>query len=319
MMLLASAPVGLSISVPAAAPTPTLIGFLNGGSRDRTEARLAAFHRGLGEIGCVEGRNLSVEYRFADGRYERLPMLAADLVRSKVAAIVATGGSLAARAAQAETSTTPIVLLTGFDPAQLDTVGGISRAAGNVTGVSVYTMPLAAKRLEFLREIIPGAVTIGVLVNPTSASGEIEARDVAAAIAATGARALVLKASTDAALASAFAAAEGIDALMVSADPFLNSRRTQLAALAARRRLPAIYPWHEDVAAGGLMSYGPRLTEAYREIGRYTGRILKGATPAELPIQVPRKFELVINLRTAAALGITIPRLLLARADEAIE
>jgi putative ABC transport system substrate-binding protein len=317
--LLAGVAVGLSISLPAAAQAPALVGFLNGGWREHASAQLAAFHRGLREVGCIEGRNIALEYRFAEGRYERLPVLAAELVHSKAAAIVATGGSLAARAAQAESPTTPIVLLTGFDPSQLDAVGGISRAAGNVTGVSLYTTPLAAKRLEFLRELVPGAARIGVLVNPTNASAEIEARDLAAAIASTGARAVVLRASTDAALAPAFAAVAGIDALMVSADPFLNSRREQLAALAERYRVPAIYPWRENVEAGGLMSYGPRLTEAYREIGRYTGRILKGTAPADLPIQVPRKFELVINLRTAAALGVTIPQLLLARADEAIE
>lgn len=312
--------VGLSISgVPAAQQSPTLVGFLSGNARDQSGPQLAAFHRGLSEAGCVEGRNIVLEYRFADGRYERLPMLAAELLRNKVAAVVATGGSLSARAVQGESPSTPIVMLTGFDPVQLDSIGGVSRAAGNVTGVSVYTMPLAAKRLEFLREIMPHATRIGVLVNPTSASAEVEARDLSAAIAATGARTVVLKASTDTALEPAFASAEGIDALMVSADPFLNSRRARVAALAAQRRLPTIYPWREDVEAGGLMSYGPRLTEAYRELGRYTGRILKGVSPGELPIQVPHKLELVINLRTAGALGLTIPQVLLARADETIE
>jgi putative ABC transport system substrate-binding protein len=306
---------------PAPAQAEPVIGFLTSASRDQPTQQLAAFQQGLSEAGYVEGRNVAIEYRSAEGQYDRLRALAADLVHRKVALIVAGGGTISAQAVRAETTTIPILFMSGFDPVQLGTVAGIRRGVGNVTGVSLHTTPLASKRLEFLRELVPDAASIAWLVNPDGYFTDIERRDIETATHDAGLRLLVLKASTEGDLAPAFAAAvqQGVDTLLVSADAFLTSRRAEIVALAAEHALRASYPWREYVEAGGLMSYGPRLSDAYRELGRYAGRILKGATPADLPIHVPRKFELVINLRTARALGLAVPPLLLARADEVIE
>jgi len=297
-----------------------VIGYLSGGSRDAAPQLFVWFQQGLADAGYVEGRNLAVEYRWADGQNDRLPELAADLARRKVALIVAIG-TTAAQAAQAETTTIPILFLSAFDPVQLGTVVGFRREGGNATGVALHAAPLALKRLEFLRELAPGVKRMALLVNPTGLIGDIETRDIEAVTRAAGLNLLVLKAGTESDVTSAFAAAarQRTEALIVSSEAFFTRRRTQLVALAAQHDLPVVYPWREFVDAGGLMSYGPRLAEAFREIGRYGGRILKGAMPADLPIQAPRKFELVINLKTAKALDLTVSPLLMARADEVIE
>jgi ABC-type uncharacterized transport system substrate-binding protein len=308
--------------VPAGtAQTVPVIGFLNSASPEQFALQLAAFQQGLSEAGYIEGRTVAIEYRSAEGRYDRLPALAADLVRRKVALIVAAGGTKSALAARAETSTIPILFMSGFDPLQLDAVAGIRRGLGNVAGVSLHTAPLAVKRLEFLRELVPGATRIALLVNPNGSVADIEMKEMKTATNDAGLQLLVLKASAESDFVPELAAAvrQQTDALLVSADAFLTSQRVQIVALAAQHALRAVYPWREYVEAGGLMSYGPRLLDAYRELGRYAGRILKGAAPSELPIQVPRKFELVINLRTAKTLGLTVPPLLLARADDVIE
>jgi putative tryptophan/tyrosine transport system substrate-binding protein len=304
---------------PAPAETVPVIGFLNSTSRDPFTQQLAAFHRGLRETGYIEGRNIAIEYRWAEGRYDRLRTLAADLVRLKAALIVATGGTTPEHAARAESATIPIVVVSGSDPVQLRVEA--SARPGNVTGVTVYHTQLAVKRLDFLRELAPRVSKLAFLVNPDLVLTAIETRDVEAAARDAGLQLLVIKASAESELAPAIAAAvqDGADTFLVSADPFFTSRRAQIVALAARHALRALYPWREYVEAGGLMSYGPRLSEAYHNVGVYAGRILKGATPAELPIQLPQKFEFVLNLRTAKALGLAIPPLLLARTDDAIE
>jgi putative ABC transport system substrate-binding protein len=307
----------------ARAPAQTLpvIGFLNSAAGDHFTHQLAAFHQGLADAGYTEGRTVAIEYRSADGQYDRLPALAADLVQRKVALIVAAGGTVSARAAMAETTTIPVLFMSGFDPAQLGAVAGIRRGVGNVTGVSLHTVPLAAKRLEFLRELVPEAAKLALLTNPNGAVASVEGRDIETATRDAGVQLVAIRAGTESDLAPAFADAvrQESDTLLVSADAFLMSQRARIVALAAKHSLRAVYPWREFVEAGGLMSYGPRLSDAYRELGRYAGRILKGAAPAELPIQVPRRFELMINLRTAKALGLAVPPLLLARADEVVE
>jgi putative tryptophan/tyrosine transport system substrate-binding protein len=303
-----------------AQPLP-VIGYLSGGSREPSPQLLSAFHQGLVDAGYVEGRNVAIEYRWADGHHDRLPALAADLVRRKVALIVATGGTMSAQAARAETTTIPILFLSGFDPIQLGTMAGFKREGGNTTGIALYATPLTVKRLEFLRELVPASRKTALLVHPAGLMADAEMRDIETATGDAGLKLLVLKAAGEDDITAAFASAaqHGAEALVVSSDAFFTRRRTQLVALAAQQGMRVVYPWREYVEAGGLMSYGPRLGEAFREVGRYAGRILKGATPAELPIQAPRKFELIINLKTAKALGLTVPPLLLARADEVIE
>ena len=309
----------LAVSAPAQ-PLP-VIGFLSSASPEQLVPHFAAFRQGLSEAGYVEGRNVAIEYRSAEGHYDRLPPLAADLVRQKVALIVAAGGTRSAQAARAATTTIPILFMSGFDPVQLDFVAGIRRGVGNLAGISLHTAPLAVKRLEFLRELVPGAARIALLVNPSGSVADVETAEMETATRDAGLRLLVIKASAAGDFAPAFAAAvhKESDALLVSADAFLTSQRAQIVALAAQYALRATYPWREYVEAGGLMSYGPKLPEAYRELGRYAGRILKGAAPADLPIHVPPKFELTINLRTAKSQGLAVPPLLLARADAVIE
>jgi len=304
----------------APAQTLPVIGFLSSVSPGSTQL-MTAFHQGLGETGFVEGRSVAIEYRWAEGRYDRLPSLAADLVRRRVAAIVTTGGEMSARAAREETATIPILFLTGYDPVQLRTVAGVVRGGGNSTGISLYTHSLAVKRLEFLRELTPAPTKVATLVNPNSATANIETRELAGAMQEAGLELIVVAAGAEGDFPEAFAAAvrQGADALLISADPFFTNKRAQLVALAERHAIRVAYPWREYVQAGGLMSYGARLPDAYREIGRYAGRVLKGAAPSDLPIQGPRKFELVINLKTAQTLGLALSPLLLARADEVIE
>jgi putative ABC transport system substrate-binding protein len=312
-----TAGLGALLAAPLAAraqqPLVPVIGFLNSGAPGTFAPLLAAFHQGLKDGGYVEGQNVLIEYRWAEGHYDRLPTLAADLVRRQVAALAATGGTLSARAAKAATTTIPIVFVAA-DPVHDGLVASLSRPGGNVTGVSVFSAELAPKRLQLLRELVPKAGKIAALTNPASMA-EPNAMTRAGLQVPT----ITAKAESDLEAAFIHAAQQGVEALLVTADPFLNSRRTQIVALAARHCLPAAYPWREYVEAGGLMSYGTSLVGTYRQIGQYVSRILKGDRPADLPVQNPTKFELAINLKTANALGITIPETLLATADEVIE
>jgi putative ABC transport system substrate-binding protein len=301
------------------AATP-VIGFLNGASSDGYEPMAASFRQGLKETGYVDGQNIAIEFRWAEGHYDQLPAMAADLVRRQVAVIV-TGGTPAAFAAKAATSTIPTVILVGVDPVQLGLVGSLNRPGSNVTGLALLTVELEAKKLELLHELLPAATAIALLVNPTNVLSESETKDVQAAARSLGLQLHVLNASTESQIDAAFAALVELraTALIVSVDTFLNNRRSQIAALAARYAVPAVYGVRDFVNAGGLMSYGTDLVEVYRQEGIYAGKILKGARPADLPIQQVTKVALVINLKTAKTLGLTFPTTLLGRADEVIE
>ena len=296
-----------------------VIGYLHYGSPGLFAPFMAAFHRGLSETGYVEGRNVAIEYRWAEGRYDRLPALAGELVGRKVA-VIAAFGPPSARAAKSATSTIPIVFGSG-DPVREGLIAGLARPGGNLTGVSLLTVELMAKRLELLSELVPQAGMIALLVNQNDANAERIIKDVQEAARAKGVQLHVLKAGSESEIDAAFPALVQRQAggLVVGTDPFFNSRREQLVSLAARHTVPAIYEWREFAAAGGLISYGSSLTSVYRQIGIYTGRILNGAKPADLPVQQPTKLELVVNLKTAKALGLTVPQSLLARADEVIE
>ncbi len=286
---------------------------------------MVAFRRGLEEGGFTEGQNVTIEYRWADNQYDRLSAMAAELVRRQPAAIYA-GGSV--RAAKAATSTIPIVFTTGEEPVKAGLVASLNRPGGNVTGVSLFYVELGAKRLEVLRELAPNAEVIGLLVNPRSPQGlgtnteaEEQARDAQAAASAMRRQLILVRASSVSEIDEAFAAIvqQRAAALIVASDVFLSSRKDQLIALAARHRMPTIYPWRDAVIAGGLLSYGIDLSDSYRQVGGYIGRILKGAKPSELPVLQPTRFPLAINMRTAKALGLDFPPTLLARADEVIE
>jgi putative ABC transport system substrate-binding protein len=299
-----------------------VIGFLHSVSFDNLAHLVQSFHRGLKEAGFVEGRNASIEYRWAEGHYDRLPALAADLVRRQVTVIAAPGGTPTAVAAKAATATIPIVFLVGVDPITAGLVASLNQPGGNVTGVSILNVDVVAKRLELLHELVPTAAVIALLVNPTNplyTEPEIkEARDAAGSL---GLQLRVLNASNEDEIDAAFATMgrEGTGALVLSPDPFFNGRRVQLAALEARYGIPVIADRREFVEAGGLMSYGPNLADANHQVGVLVGRILKGARPADLPVQQVVKIELVINLKTAKTLGIAIPLPLLGRADEVNE
>ena len=279
----------------------------------------AVFLQGLSETGWVEGQNVAIEYRWAEGRYDRLPALAADLVGRKVDVILAAGDAAAA-AANGATLTIPIVFISG-DPVGNGLVASLARPGGNLTGVSLLTVELMAKRLELLSELVPQAGLIALLVNPNTSTTERMIHDEQEAARVKGVQLRVVKASSESEIDAAFASLAQLQAgaLLVSRDPFFNSRREQLVALAVRHAVPAIYPWREFTAAGGLISYGPSLTAALRLVGIYTGKILKGTKPADLPVEQPTKFELVVNLKTAKELGLTIPPSILARAAEVIE
>jgi putative tryptophan/tyrosine transport system substrate-binding protein len=302
-----------------------LVGVLHGGSAAAFAPFMIAFRWGLEEGGFTEGQNVTIEYRWADNQYDRLPAMAAELVQRQPAAIYA-GGSV--RAAKAATSTIPIVFTTGEDPVKAGLVASLNRPGGNVTGVSLFYVELGAKRLEVLRELVPTAEVIGLLINPRSPQGlgtnteaEEQARDAQAAASAMRRQLILVRASSVSEIDEAFAAIvqQRAAALIVASDVFLSSRKDQLIALAARHGMPTIYPWRDAVIAGGLLSYGIDLSDSYRQVGGYIGRILKGAKPAELPVLQPTRFPLAINLRTAKALGLEIPPTLLARADEVIE
>jgi putative tryptophan/tyrosine transport system substrate-binding protein len=298
-----------------------LIGFLNSASPGPF-ARLAdAFRRGLREGGYLEGWNVTIEYRWAEGQFARLPELAADLVHRRVSLIVATGGTVSARAAKEATATIPILFIVGPNPIGDGLVTSVSRPGGNATGVALYTSELLPKRLELLEKLLPRAARIAVLVNPSDAAHELETKYAEDAMRVTGRQMVLLEASAERDFEPALVSAvqQRVDALLVSANPFFTQRRVQLVALAARHAMPAGYPWREYADAGGLMSYGPSIAGAYYLIGRYASRILNGEKPADLPVQAPTNYELVINLKTAKTLGLEVPPSLLATADEVIE
>jgi putative ABC transport system substrate-binding protein len=299
-------------------PAMPVIGFLDGGALNET--LIAAFRGGLGEMGFVEGRNVVIEFRFAGGHYDSLPTLAADLVARQVAVIAVVGiaGALAAKAA---TSQIPIIFATGEDPVQLGLVSSLNRPDGNVTGVFVLINTLVPKQLELLFELVPTTTLVGCLVNPTSPNAETDTRTVKLAAGITHQQILILHASNESEIDNAFAtlAQQHVGSLLVEPDPFLFIQRDKIITLAARYALPAIYGVREFAMAGGLMSYGTDLVDPFRQLGVYAGKILKGAKPADLPVQQSVKAPLVINLRTAKALGITVPLPLLGRADEVIE
>ena len=299
----------------------TVIGFLSSRSSGESEAVAAAFRKGLAEAGFVVGQNVAVEYRWAEGHYDRLPTLAAELVGLKVAAILAAGGPPSALAAKKATSTIPIIFSAADDPVGLGLVGSLSRPDGNVTGMSLFNATLSAKRFELLHELVPTARIIGYLVNPANPSGGIEVKGVEAAAKTFDVDLQVLSATTDQEIEDAFARAIElrIGAVIVAGEPFFDSRRAKIVELAAKHTIPASYSWRENVALGGLVSYGTSITDSYRNAGIYCGRILKGEKPADLPVMQPTKFELTINLKTAKALGLVVPAALLTGADEVIE
>jgi putative ABC transport system substrate-binding protein len=298
-----------------------VIGFLNSASPGPFARLVDAFRHGLREGGHIEGRNVAIEYRWADGHFARLPELAADLVRRRVSLIAATGGTVTARAAKEVTATVPIVFIGGPNPIDDGLVTSLNRPGGNATGVALYTSELLPKRLELLGELLPRAARIALLVNPSDVAHEVETKYVEDAMRVTKQQMVLLKASSesDFELTLVSAVQQRVDALLVSANPFFMGRRAQLIALMARHAMPAGYPWREHTEAGGLMSYGPSITGAYHLIGRYASRILNGEKPADLAVQAPTKYELVINLKTARALGLEVPQTLLSRADEVIE
>jgi putative ABC transport system substrate-binding protein len=299
-----------------------VIGFLNATSSDTNKDRLRAFRQGLKETGYVEGENVAIEYRWAEGQADRLPALAAELVRRPVALIVATVGTAPALAAKAATTTIPIVFAVGDDPVRLGLVASLSRPDGKLTGINFYNNELTAKRLELVRELVPRAARVAVLVNPANAaSAETALRDVEPAARAMGLQIQVLNASTRREIDTAFATFvhERPDVLLVVGDPFFNSRRVQLVQLATLHKVPTTYSQRQYPEIGGLMSYGTSVTDAFRQVGVYAGRILKGAKPADLPVVQATKFELVVNAQTAGMLGLTVPDKLLVAADEVIE
>ncbi len=302
-------------------PAMPVTGLLNAGSPGPLRQQVAAFHEGLKESGYVEGQNVAVEYRWAEGQYDRLPALAADLVRRQVSVIVAGGGAPVVLAAKAATTTIPIVFMAGADPVASGLVPSINRPGGNITGGYHFATGLEAKRLGLLHEMVPKAATIAVLVNPNYSEAENQLREVQEAAARLGVQLVVVRANTESDFDAAFSTVvqQRSGALLVCASPFFNTRREQLVVLAARHALPTIYEWRDFAAAGGLVSYGTSLADAYRQAGVYADRILKGAKPADLPIVQSTKFEFVINLNTAKALGLTIPPGVLAIADEVIE
>ncbi len=300
---------------------PPVIGVLAAGAPAAFDRFLAGFHAGLSESGFAEGRNVAIEFRWAHGRYDRLPALAAELIALKVDLILASGGAPPAFAAKAATATIPIVFTAIADPREGGLVESLNRPGGNLTGVTILTAELDSKRLELLCTLAPGARIVAALANPNRSDFSKQTQDVQASAATMARELVVLRAGTEAQIDEAFAAlkARGAGALAVLADPFFTSRREQIVALAARHAVPAIYQWREFAALGGLASYGPSIIDAYRQAGVYAGRILKGEKPAVLPVLQPAKFEFVLNLRTAKALGLDVPDPLLARADEVIE
>jgi putative ABC transport system substrate-binding protein len=320
-MALAAGAVWLRPIAAAAQDYMPVIGFLSSRSPDESSELVTAFSDGLSETGYIAGQNVAIEYRWAEGRYEQLPALAADLVGRKVGVIFSTGGLPAALAAKGATTTIPIVFAMGGDPVGEGLVTSLARPGGNITGISFLVTELHRKRLELLSELVPDAKVIALLVNPNFPDAEHQTREVQEAAAAKGVQLAILNAATDSEIETAFAShvLMNAGALLVGGDAFFASRRAQLVGLATRRAVPAIYQGREFAAAGGLISYGSSFPASFRQAGVYVAKILHGAKPVDLPVQQPTKFELVINLKTAKALGVTVPQSLLARADEVIE
>jgi putative ABC transport system substrate-binding protein len=298
-----------------------VIGFLSSASPNAYAGRVTAFRKGLNESGYIDGRDVAIEFRWAQGQYDRLPVFAADLVRQNVAVIVSSGGDVAALSAKAATSSIPIVTVSGTDPVKAGLVASFNPPGGNVTGASFVATELETKRLELLRDLVPAAAMIGILINPANPAAESRSKDLQIAARTLEREIHIVSASNESDLETAFATLiqQRAGALLVSTDSFFTSQRDRLVAVAARHALPTIYAWREFVEAGGLASYGPIIDEVYRQAGIYTARILKGEKPADLPFLRPTKFELVVNLKTAATLGLTLPQVILARADEVIE
>jgi ABC-type uncharacterized transport system substrate-binding protein len=298
-----------------------VVGYLGFDSAEKSTEQLVAFREGLHTRGFVESQNVAIEYRFAEGKYDRFPELIANLIQSRVQVIVAATGTNGVLATTAATKTIPIVFAIAMDPVSLGVVSSLNRPGGNATGVSMYTQQLVAKRLELLAELTPGGGAIAMLLNPTNPNADVISSDSEAAAKSLGRQIHILTASTDRQIATAFDEIRDRKyvALLVSPDASYLARREQLAALCEQNRIPAIYEWSLFVKSGGLMSYSPRITDVSHQLGVYAGKILNGAAPADLPVEQPTRFELVINLKTAKALGLSIPPNLLARADEVIE
>jgi putative ABC transport system substrate-binding protein len=307
--------------VHAQAPNLPMIGFLSTFSSRSIGSYLEAFKSGMGELGYVESRNIGITYRFAEGKFDQLEMLANDLVQRQVKLIAASGGLVSAKAAMKATASIPVLFVAGFDPVELGLVTSLKRPGGNATGATLFSAELLPKQLELLYRLGPRIQDVAVLLNPQSVTPDIEAKEAIAAAQIKGYRLHFFHASTASEIDAAFmsAAEQRVSAFLVTASLFVTGRNAQIVALAARHAMPVVYPWREYVDAGGLMSYGTGLIWGYKLIGQYAGRILKGELPGDLPVQQPTKFDLVVNLKTAKALGLTIPETLLATADEAIQ
>jgi putative ABC transport system substrate-binding protein len=319
--LLGGAAVAWPLAAHAQQPTTPVIGFLSARSPAEAASVLAAFRQGLGETGYFEGKNVAIEYRWAEGQYNRLPALAAELVSHQVTVIAATGGEPSALAAKAATATIPIIFTVGGDPVAAGLVASLNRPGGNLTGMTIMALQMGPKRLELLRQLLPNATAMTMLINPAFPTTSAEARELQDAARSLGLQINVQNASTESQIDTAFTTIvqQRASALIVATDPFLLGQRDQLVRLAARHAIPTMYFLREFVEAGGLMSYGPNIANEYRQAGVYTGRVLKGEKPADLPVMQPTKFDLVINLKTTKALGLTMPQNLLVAADEVIE